>query len=188
MTTTRSPRDRETAYRAFFTATHDDLLRFVQRRVHPSHAEDVVADALLTAWRRFDDAPDSLDRQRAWAFGIARRCLLNTHRGLDRQEALSVRLAEAVPTSTPPGSDPDLIAARVDLAAAWRELTSSQQEVLALSVLDGLSAPDAARVLDTTPVAFRLRLMRARAALKARLPSHSTTLTRQNPEASRENA
>ncbi len=34
-------RDREACFRAFFAAAYDDLLRFVQRRVDPSQAEDV---------------------------------------------------------------------------------------------------------------------------------------------------
>ncbi|HHU08969.1 MAG TPA: RNA polymerase subunit sigma-70, partial [Intrasporangiaceae bacterium] len=50
-----SPEDR---FRAAYTATYPDLLRFVTRRVHPSHAEDVVADVFLVAWRRVADLPD----------------------------------------------------------------------------------------------------------------------------------
>ncbi|MFF5232664.1 hypothetical protein [Dactylosporangium sp. NPDC000521] len=33
---------------------YDQTPRFAQRRVHPSHAEDAVADAYLVAWRRLD--------------------------------------------------------------------------------------------------------------------------------------
>ena len=35
--------DREARFRALFTDTYPDVLRFAQRRVHPSHAEDVTA-------------------------------------------------------------------------------------------------------------------------------------------------
>ena len=49
--------DREAAFRAVYEATYADLVRFVQRRVHPTHAEDIVADVFLVAWRRFDDLP-----------------------------------------------------------------------------------------------------------------------------------
>jgi RNA polymerase sigma-70 factor (ECF subfamily) len=57
--------DREARFRALFDDAYDDVLRFALRRVHPSQAEDVVADAFLVAWRRFDDAPGSLDDRRA---------------------------------------------------------------------------------------------------------------------------
>lgn len=94
-------------------------MRFAQRRVHPSHAEDITADTFLVAWRRFDDAPNEPDHLRAWLFGVARHCLLNTRRGQVRQDALAVRVAEAVPAGGLGGGiDPDLIAQRLDLATA----------------------------------------------------------------------
>ena len=63
-----------------------DVLRFAQRRVHPSHAEDVVAEAFLVAWRRLDDAPPRSADLRAWLFGITRNHLLNARRGQDRRD------------------------------------------------------------------------------------------------------
>ena len=86
-----TPDQAEQRFRALYADVHADVLRFVRRRLPqeavPS-AEDVVADALLVAWRRFGDAPRRLDAQRAWVFGIARRCLLTSHRGSGRREAL----------------------------------------------------------------------------------------------------
>lgn len=83
--------DREARFRALYADAYVDVLRFAQRRVHPSHAEDVTADAFLVVWRRLDDAPERPDDVRAWLFGIARHCLLNTRRGVGRHEALAVR-------------------------------------------------------------------------------------------------
>jgi RNA polymerase sigma-70 factor (ECF subfamily) len=40
------------------------------------------------------------------------------------------------------------------------------QEAIALAVLDGLTAPEAALVLGISPAAFRLRLSRARRSLR----------------------
>lgn len=156
-----SPEDR---FRAAYTATYPDLLRFVTRRVHPSHAEDVVADVFLVAWRRVADLPDELDHQRAWIYGIARRTLLNQYRADRRQQALAVRIAEHQPPSD--GVDPDLVAARLDLARVWSRLPASDQEAIALTAWDGLDGPAAAQVLGITPVAYRLRLSRARRTLR----------------------
>lgn len=51
---------RERRFRRVHAATYPDLLRFVQRRVPPSEAEDVVSTVFLTAWRRLDDVPGSI--------------------------------------------------------------------------------------------------------------------------------
>ncbi|HEX6390963.1 MAG TPA: sigma-70 family RNA polymerase sigma factor [Solirubrobacteraceae bacterium] len=168
---------REDRFQALYADARVDVLRFVQRRVHPSHAEDVVADAFLVVWRRLDDAPARHGDLRAWLFGIARNCLLNALRGQGRGEALAVRLAEAVPA--PDGFDPELVALRIDLAAAWRTLSAGEQEVLALAVFEQLDSTRAARVLGITAVAYRLRLMRARRALRRQLehPHPQPTLT-----------
>lgn len=158
---------REARFRTVYDRTYADLLRFVQRRVHPSHAEDVVAEVYLVAWRRFDDLPVGGDEARAWLFGVARRSLLNAKRGQDRHQALAVRIAEAGPSATGAGDDTsDLVARQVDVAAAWPRLSATDQEALALAVWDGLSAAEAAAVLQITAVAFRLRLSRGRRALR----------------------
>ncbi|MGZ4580553.1 MAG: RNA polymerase sigma factor [Nocardioidaceae bacterium] len=140
--------DRETRFRALYADAYQDVVRFAQRRGHPSHAEDLAADTFLVAWRRLDEAPKRRDDLRAWLFGIARHCLLNTQRGLGRRDALAVRVAEALPASgTLAGIDPDLIAERLDLAAAWRRLSETDQEALSLAVFEDLTSPQAARVL-----------------------------------------
>lgn len=54
-------------------------------------------------------------------------------------------------------------------AAAWRQLPTTHQEALALTAWDGLTAPQAAAVLGITPTAYRLRLSRARRALRTGL-------------------
>lgn len=168
-TTTSSPREREQRFRELYDAAYADLLRFVSRRVHPSHAEDVVGDVMLVAWRRLDDVPVDLSDARAWLFGVARKTLQNTRRREDRYDAVAVRLAEAGHEPADAGLHPDLVSRRVDIAAAWPHLSASDQEAIALAVLDGLGAPEAAAVLGISPTAFRLRLSRARRALRRRI-------------------
>lgn len=174
---------RETAFRALFADVYEDVLKFAQRRVHPSHAEDVVAEAFLVAWRRFDDAPGQLPDQRAWLYGITRNCVLNSRRGQERQSALAVRLGDqsigglsapgVVGLGAIVGDDQEFAAARIDLARAWQRLSAADQEVISLSAIEGLTSPEAARVLGTTSAAYRLRLMRARRSLRAALAAPS---------------
>jgi RNA polymerase sigma-70 factor (ECF subfamily) len=54
--------------------------------------------------------------------------------------------------------------ASVDLGRAWRLLSERYQETLALTVWEGLTTLEVAAVLEISPVAYRLRLSRARRA------------------------
>ena len=165
MDSTVAAQNREQRFRTLYDDAHDDLLRFVRRRAHPTQAEDVVSEVMLVAWRRLDDVPSDLSPARAWLFGVARNILLNAGRRERKQEGLPVRLTEAGPITTDGGHSADLIATRVDIARAWRALNPVHEEALALAVFEGLSAPEAAIVLSISPTAFRLRLSRARRAL-----------------------
>ena len=172
-----------------YESTYADLLRFVQRRVHPSHAEDIVADAFLVAWRRFEDLPTDAEDSRAWLFGIAQRTLLNAQRGDRRRGALTIRIADATVVAQTgeawKGSGAELVARRLDLATAWARLAPVHQETLSLAVWDGLTGPQAALVLGISPVAFRLRLTRARRALR-RYAEFTVAQSSQLPVAVRE--
>ncbi|GLY32323.1 sigma-70 family RNA polymerase sigma factor [Kineosporia sp. NBRC 101731] len=169
--TIASSREREQRFREMYDASYIDLLRFVRRRVHPTHAEDVVGEVMLVAWRRLDDVPADLVGSRAWLFGVARNILQNTRRREDRHDAVAVRLADGLHRPADAGELPDLVAHRADIAAAWPRLSALHQEAIALSVLDGLTAPEAAVVLGISSTAFRLRLSRARRTLRRHVES-----------------
>ena len=169
--TASSPPEREQRFREIYDAVYVDLLRFARRRVHPTHAEDVVGDVMLVAWRRLDDVPTDLSAARAWLFGVAHKTLQNTQRRNDKNDAIAVRLAEFRHDSDVASSHSELVAHQVDIAAAWVLLSASHQEAIALSVLDGLTAPEAASVLGISSVAFRLRLSRARRTLRGQVES-----------------
>jgi RNA polymerase sigma-70 factor (ECF subfamily) len=161
------PPDREDIFRTLYRSVYSDLIRFVQRRAHPDHAEDVVADAFLVVWRRLAELPDDQEDARAWMYGITRNILLNSHRSEQRRHSLGVRLADT--TAFSDDSDADLVATRVDLGRAWHQLSEVHQETLGLAIFEELKAPQAAAVLGISPVAFRLRLSRARRALQLHL-------------------
>lgn len=152
---------------------YGDVLRFIQRRAMPDQAEDAAADTFLAAWRRFGELPRSPEAARAWLFGVARHVLLNQRRGSQRQEALGVRLAEHAATgSAVVDRDDEHLTLMVDLQRVWPRLTAVHQEALSLAIFEDLDAPTAARVLDISPVAYRLRLSRARRTLRLALQTH----------------
>ncbi|WP_082699424.1 RNA polymerase sigma factor [Arthrobacter sp. EPSL27] len=180
---TRAP-DRADAFRSLYESAYPDLLRFVQRRTEPTGAEDVVAEAFLVVWKRFSEAPGNESDARAWVFGIARNLLLNARRGEQRRQALGVRLA-ATTTEFFSDSHADLVGNRVDLNRAWQLLSEVHQEAMGLAVFENLAAPQAAKVLGISPVAFRLRLSRARRALRLlldHLPPHASETSAASPE------
>ena len=158
----------EVRFRAIYEATYDDLLRFAQRRVDPSHAEDVAADVFLVAWRRLDDLPHEVSDARPWLFGVARATILNHRRGGRRRDALAVRLADATTTQVPVPDD-EMAAQRMDLAAGWARLSDAEQEAISLTVWEGLTSAQAGVVLGCSTTAYRLRLSRARRSLRRHL-------------------
>lgn len=175
-TTTAGREQREHRFRELFTAHHDAVLRFARRRTSPAHADDIAAETLLIAWRRLDDVPTRPGEALPWLYAVARHCLLNAERSDRRQNALAVRIGDGLSLAGAGRSELDVdgIARRADLAAAWRRLSPTEQEVLALALWEDLPSPQAARVLGITATAYRLRLSRARRSLRRHLdPSPS---------------
>ncbi len=175
------PPTREDRFRTLYEELRPQLLRFARRRAGSGTAEDVVADAFLVIWRRLDETPSPPEDARAWAFGITRNVLLNQQRGSRRHLAVGVRLADQGESSGEASQAAfEEVVNRVDLARAWRRLRASHQEALSLVVFDGLDAPRAATVIGISPVAFRLRLSRARRALRLQL-DHQPPVTARTP-------
>lgn len=159
--------DREARFRQLYAATYADVSRFVLRRVHASHVEDVTAEVFVVAWRRLPDVPTTPGEATAWLLGVARRTLQNSSRGRQRYAALTVRIAEHGPHQVDAADD--VLTRRLDLAAAWPRLSAAHQEAIALIAWDGLSTAQAAAVIGISAVAFRLRLSRARRVLRRHL-------------------
>jgi RNA polymerase sigma-70 factor (ECF subfamily) len=151
-------------FSAMYRAQYADVLAFVRRRAHPVQADDVVGETFLAAWRRRRELPPD---PRPWLFRTARNLMLNADRSARRQRAVAVRVAEH---DRADGYEPMLSAeARMDLVTAWRSLSTSDQELLALHAWEGLTDKEAATVLGCTRAAFSMRLSRA----KRRLANHA---------------
>ena len=151
---------RAAAFEALVTETYDAMLRYLVRRTDPATADDVLGDALLVLWRRFDDVP--ADARLPWCLGVARGCLANRVRGDLRRRRLTERLADEARTASDPAADPDLDAA---LAA----LPGKDRELLRLWAWEGLAPREIAVVLGITPNAASIRLHRAIGKLRATL-------------------
>ncbi|MFV2144029.1 MULTISPECIES: RNA polymerase sigma factor [Isoptericola] len=159
---------------------HEQVTRFVARRVAPELVDDVVSEVFLVAWRRLDDVPAD---PRPWLFGVARNVLATHLRTHGRWRALNVRI-EQQPTLVREGAD-DVAADRADLRQAWELLSDGDREVIALVAWDGLTTVEAARVLGCRPSTFSVRLTRARKRLLAfsEVPSETAEVLQKLQEA-----
>lgn len=143
----------------------EPLQRYLRRRTDPDSAEDVLADVMLTIWRRIDDVPQ--ERALPWSYGVARRTLANQRRGQRRLLRLVARLeAEPRQESEP---DPGEVGADPELTSALEEMTEDDREILRLWAWEQLEPREIAPVLGISVNAATLRLSRARSRLADRL-------------------
>ncbi|MEO8503827.1 MAG: sigma-70 family RNA polymerase sigma factor [Acidobacteriota bacterium] len=156
------------------------LLRWIQPRVYrfglrmcgdEEDAKDVLQDTLLAAARNLQGlrTDGSLS---TWLYTLTRNfCIKKRRRG--KFEPSSPLALEAAAEVRDPAPLPDASAARNEVTAelerALRGLTPSQREVLLLRDVEGLTAPEVARVLGIGERAVKSRLHRARAALRSAL-------------------
>ena len=157
-------RDRAT-FDACFEANYSLILSFARRRIEgTAAAEDIAAETFAIAWRRRDDMPDPA---LPWLYAIGRNVISNHRRSRARRSRLMRRM-----TSQPSRqvADPAEALAEHDSAlAAFTQLSESQREVLRFAVWERLPPDQAAEVLGCSPVAYRVRLHRARAELEKHL-------------------
>jgi RNA polymerase sigma-70 factor (ECF subfamily) len=161
-----------------FEAHYSDIYKYCVRRLGRSDAEDATADVFAVAWRRIDELPED-DMARAWLYGVAFRVVGNQYRGRRRRSKLSARLAE----SRTEGSDVDDPGGEYgDLLTALGQLSQTDQELLRLSLWDGLTRAEIAVVLGIKENAVDQRLHRARARLKARFEQVATSTPTATPK------
>lgn len=156
-----SENDRRQRFEAIADEVFEPLQRYLRRRTRPADAEDVLAEVMLTVWRRLDDVPP--ERALPWCYGIARKALANQRRGQRRHLRLVERLESQPQQTTTPdpaddGHDPEL-------ATALESLSHDDREVLRLWAWEQLEPREIASVLDLTVNAATLRLSRARKRL-----------------------
>jgi len=142
-------------------AEHADAVRnYVRRRAPQDAVEDVVSEVFLVCWRRLDDVPRNA---LPWLYAVARNTLANERR----------RAARVAPVEADRAYEPEPVGDSA-LAGAFAALSDADREVLRLVAWEGLSLRDAARVLECSPVACRVRYHRAKSRLSTRLASASS--------------
>jgi RNA polymerase sigma-70 factor, ECF subfamily len=150
-----------------------NLARWLTRNEHD--AQDVFQEALLRAFRFFDDfrGADS----RGWMLKIVRNTCFTWLQANRRSEVIAVD-ANDLSEIPPPvyggsGDDPETLALRrttaVELNDALAELPAPLREVVVLREIEGLSYKEIAVVIDAPIGTVMSRLARGRADLRRTL-------------------
>ncbi len=137
----------------------DAVFAYARDRLGNEDAKDLLAEVFAVAWRRLETIKHG--QERPWLFGVARRLVLQHWRDRAGRAALQVRLHSQVE----PGDDQHFSPAalqRADVRAALDALPEGDREVLLLRYWYDFSGRESATVLGCTPVAFAVRLHRAR--------------------------
>ncbi len=162
------------AFEAFYREHVEAVQRFVTRRVgDPHEAADLTADVFVAVIEAADDYRPDRGPAIAWVYGIARNVVAMHLRRRGRELRAVGRLggrrvleADALERATE-----RLDAAREARALYARldGLSEAERGVFELVAVDGLSLADAAAALGVQPVTARVRLHRARQAMRQRI-------------------
>ena len=161
------------------TGTHDaveqlmvrlmpDLVRYFLRRLNDSEmAADCASNTVLIVWEKRKKMPADESQQRAWAFGVARRVLLNH----SRKSARRAHIDEAARTTLIHQIDAAETVVMNDdegrrAVRALSHLSEKDREILQLVLWDDLRVHEAGAVLGITPSAARKRYERALTRLR----------------------
>jgi RNA polymerase sigma-70 factor (ECF subfamily) len=128
------------------------------RRRGSRDPDGIAAEAMTIAWRRLDAVP--ADDPLPWLYGTARNLLLAEAR---RSAPAAAGGAEVAYVDEPP------VALDPTLDRALRRLSQLDREALLLIAWEDLTPGQAAKALGISPVAFRVRLLRARRRFQASL-------------------
>ncbi|GIH78548.1 DNA-directed RNA polymerase sigma-70 factor [Planobispora longispora] len=168
----RSSFDDPESFGAVFDTHFAEIHRYVAQRLGADHAEDVVAETFLAAFRKRARYDPSRATVRAWLYGIATN-LIGKHR---RLEVRTLRaLGRHGPEADAPGHE-ERVAVRVsaeslrpDLAAALAGLDRRDRDVVLLVALAGLSHEEISTALGIPYGTVGSRLSRARKKLRVAL-------------------
>jgi RNA polymerase sigma-70 factor (ECF subfamily) len=136
-----------------------------------AHAEDVVQETLLRAWRHPRVLDQSQGSARAWLFTVARRIAIDGWRAASARSEVST----AAPPELPVGDGTDRALQGWLVADALGELSERHREVLVLCFFQGHSVADAAARLEVAPGTVKSRTHYALRALKLVLEEKGVT-------------
>jgi RNA polymerase sigma-70 factor (ECF subfamily) len=133
--------------------------------VEATHVDDIVHEAFMVVQRKLSQR-DPHESLRPWLAGITRNLVLHHHRSRAREARRLVALAPPLPPR-----EPDEALGLQEAASLMQRfidgLTPRKREVFVLMEIEGLPAPEVARLLDAKLPTVYSRLHAAREELAA---------------------
>jgi RNA polymerase sigma factor (sigma-70 family) len=163
-----------TQFEQLYLDTETKLFRYLARRVGPTLAEDLTAEAFAIAWQRFADYDPTRAAFSTWAFGIA----INLLRRHARTEIHQLGLFSRTGSDPAQPSDESLIVDRLAAGAFWPKVAAEladmddvDRDVLTLYAWAEMSYTSIAETLGIPVGTVRSRMSRARDRLVGRVGS-----------------
>jgi RNA polymerase sigma factor (sigma-70 family) len=154
-------------FERLYATTSGRVFAYALRRVDRETALEVVAEAYLVAWRRFEAIPPE---PLPWLLGVARKVLANQRRSIARRASLDAEaMTEANVARSPSGDPADEVVASDTILTALARLSATEREAIALWAWEGLDGREASEALGCSRAAFAIRLHRARKRLMKEL-------------------
>ncbi len=144
------------------------LRPFVARRVaSEADVDDVMQDVFLKVSRGLEDLREE-DRLASWLFTVARRAVVDHHRGEARRGIATDRIPE--PIEEPFDEEGERLGEALALCVAQfvAELPDGYREAITLVELEGVAPKEAAEMLGISHSGLKSRVQRGRAQLRAR--------------------
>ncbi|MDO5494253.1 MAG: sigma-70 family RNA polymerase sigma factor [bacterium] len=162
----------ERDFEEFYRRIQPALFRFGMRQLDAESASDAAIETLRTIWNKDLPPPRSPGEEaklHGLAFKIMRGLITNHRRGEARRNRMLQSLTTLLHVGG--GSEPDVADVfEDDRNELLSSLPPSEREVVLL-VADGYRVHEIAAILDCSPNAVSMRLMRARARLRSILES-----------------
>ncbi|QXJ20484.1 sigma-70 family RNA polymerase sigma factor [Actinomadura graeca] len=169
------------ALEAFYRRHIEEVSRFIARRVRDPHtAADLTAEVFLAVVDSAHTYRPAMGSELGWLYGVARNVVAAEHRRAARESRIAGRIAGRRLLDA---GDIARLEERIDAESDGRRayealsgLPEGVRALLELITVDGLTVTEAAAALGIRPVTARVRLHRARKAVRAALPAFPAPL------------
>jgi len=138
----------------------------------PDEAADLVQRALVKGYRKLGSCRDP-ERVGAWLFRILANMCKDHARGRSRKEVPLGKVETVLPSNADPEADLEGSEIRSRIWGALDALTPEQKEAFVLKHIEGRSYEEIAAVMDLSVASLKMRVHRAREALRGLLEEYA---------------
>jgi len=137
-------------------------------------AADMVQDSFIRAYTQLAACRDRA-RFKSWIFQTLRNRCLDYLKEARRRNVPIEHADSVVDPAEDPAAAVERVRLRADLEQALAQLQPAQREAFVMHYVEGVPYETMAELLDASVSALKMRVLRAREALAAALPSRNVT-------------